>query len=512
MANIVPFSCANFSTSLASAISSSATSLVLASITTDDGVILPTKTYGITVDQGTNSQEHMIATFSGTTTGTIVTRGVSVIDGTTNIPALQFSHSRGASVKFTDHPILIRMLRILEGTDTLDTKLSYTSHPTFTANTQIIDKKYADDLAIAGAPDASTTVKGIIEIATSAETAAGTAAGGTAALLVPANSNFNATSSAAVLVPVTNASGKISAGFGGSASTLATLNGSSLVVENPANATATATASKIPIADSSGTLNSWVTKTTDSTRTTGEAIDGSSTPVPVCIKASDGLIYKADANVTTLVQTYGFITTNASITTTPAVTVAGVVGGFTGLTAGANYYVSDTVGTISNTPSTTTIIPIGVAISTTQIALNFGKKIAFASTTHSVAQNTTENKAITIGFKASLIDATYSSFVISGSNIGNARAQSLWAGTVLKKVLLSTNTTTATAVTETSIFNVLSMDVSPAAIAMSSGGATNGTTTFTITPVSDTGFTSKGVNASAATDPTTGNVAFIAYE
>lgn len=42
------------------------------------------------------------------------------------------------------------------------------------------------------------------------------------------------------------------------ASGLASLDASSLVVQNPANATATPTASKIPIADESGKLNGWV--------------------------------------------------------------------------------------------------------------------------------------------------------------------------------------------------------------------------------------------------------------
>jgi len=42
------------------------------------------------------------------------------------------------------------------------------------------------------------------------------------------------------------------------ASGLASLDGSSKVVQDPANATATPTASKIPIADGSGTLNSWI--------------------------------------------------------------------------------------------------------------------------------------------------------------------------------------------------------------------------------------------------------------
>lgn len=43
------------------------------------------------------------------------------------------------------------------------------------------------------------------------------------------------------------------------ASGLASLDGSSLVVQNPANATATPTAAKIPIADAGGKLDSWVT-------------------------------------------------------------------------------------------------------------------------------------------------------------------------------------------------------------------------------------------------------------
>jgi hypothetical protein len=44
----------------------------------------------------------------------------------------------------------------------------------------------------------------------------------------------------------------------GAASGLATLDGSSKVVQDPANATSTKTASKIPIADDNGYLNSWI--------------------------------------------------------------------------------------------------------------------------------------------------------------------------------------------------------------------------------------------------------------
>ena len=58
-------------------------------------------------------------------------------------------------------------------------------------------------------------------------------------------------------VPLADASGKLAAGWGGNASTVATLDGSSKVVQDPANATATPTASKIPIADASGNLDGW---------------------------------------------------------------------------------------------------------------------------------------------------------------------------------------------------------------------------------------------------------------
>lgn len=59
----------------------------------------------------------------------------------------------------------------------------YASAPTFTTDQQIITKKYADDLAIAGAADANTTTKGIVEEGTEAESLAGTDAGSTSARL-----------------------------------------------------------------------------------------------------------------------------------------------------------------------------------------------------------------------------------------------------------------------------------------------------------------------------------------
>lgn len=62
--------------------------------------------------------------------------------------------------------------------------------PTPTTGTQAVNKAYADALAIAGAPNASTTIKGIAEEATQSEIEAQTASGATGARLFMNPSTF----------------------------------------------------------------------------------------------------------------------------------------------------------------------------------------------------------------------------------------------------------------------------------------------------------------------------------
>lgn len=77
--------------------------------------------------------------------------------------------------------------------------------------------------------------------------------------------NATATPTASKIVKA-DGSGKLVAGWGGSASTLATLNGSSLVVQDPANATSTATASKIVKADGSAHIDTWISTVSTSVK------------------------------------------------------------------------------------------------------------------------------------------------------------------------------------------------------------------------------------------------------
>lgn len=177
----IPVNVAVFQTSLQASITSSATSMTLVSGTDKSGDSL-SGYICFNIDEGTATEEFVCGTASGTAITSMI-RGIDPVDGDLEVTALKKAHRRGASVKVTNYPSLAILARILNGNETLPNKISYTSHPTFSSNTELIDKKYADDLAIAGAADASTTVKGIVEEATSSEINAGTAAGGTSARL-----------------------------------------------------------------------------------------------------------------------------------------------------------------------------------------------------------------------------------------------------------------------------------------------------------------------------------------
>lgn len=113
------------------------------------------------------------------------------------------------------------------------------------------------------------------------------------------------------------------------------------------------------------------------TFTFGENIDGTTTPQACYYKASDGKIYKADGNAS-MESSYEFIGfTKENITTNNSGTVitGGFVTGFTGLTDASPYYVSDTAGAISTTPSTTYPVRVGKAIGTTVIQIDKSHKI-----------------------------------------------------------------------------------------------------------------------------------------
>ncbi|MCX7589697.1 MAG: hypothetical protein N2Z85_02035 [Patescibacteria group bacterium] len=109
MSTILPRAVAVFETTLSQSISESDTTLYLTSAITKDGTELDADVwYGFVIDSGNNNEEFVIGQPDSSNRKMIknLKRGVSYKDGKTEIGALKKAHSKGASVKITDAPIL----------------------------------------------------------------------------------------------------------------------------------------------------------------------------------------------------------------------------------------------------------------------------------------------------------------------------------------------------------------------------------------------------------------------
>lgn len=192
----------NFSLAGAGAVAG-ATSITLKSFAGIDGTLLTMTDFGaigfITLEPGNGTQEEQIS-FTGVTqnaNGTATLTGVSTvlfISPYTASSGLAKTHP-GSSVAivsntagFYDKFTAKANDETITGLWTFPTGASYpvigTVYSAPTADLQIATKKYVDDTAVAGAPDATLTVKGIVEIATTAEIDSGATTGGTGASVV----------------------------------------------------------------------------------------------------------------------------------------------------------------------------------------------------------------------------------------------------------------------------------------------------------------------------------------
>lgn len=140
---------------------------------------------------------------------------------------------------------------------------------------------------------------------------------------------------------------------------------------------------------------------TDATRrvvlTAGETITGATTPVPVYQNKTDNEFYICDANDTGKMKFLGFAVSNGADGGALTVQFTGVVSGFTGLSEGEKYYVSDTAGTISTTMGTYEVL-VGVAISETQLFIQKGRRYA---TGYGTITSASGSSVVTCGFRVS---------------------------------------------------------------------------------------------------------------
>lgn len=327
-----PKTIAFFETTLSSAISSTATSFTLTSANDKKGTALATNEYGFVIDEGTASEEIVRATCTGTAC-TSALRGVDVVDGVTEVVALQKAHRRGASVKMTDAPLMMLLA----------------------------SKEYVDGVALAGAPDADATTKGVVEAATLAEVRARTATGSTGAALAVTPD---------VLDDLPTEDEKAALAGGGDFGT--------------------------PSA-----TNKYLTELTQKpVLTSGATINGASLPVPVYQNKSDNEFYACDGNDTAAMKFVGFAVSNSTDGNPINVQFTGVVDGFTGLSEGEKYYLSDTVGTISTTIGTYEVL-VGIAISETQLLIQKGRR--YGKGVYGDLGTATGSTTITCGFRPSVI-------------------------------------------------------------------------------------------------------------
>jgi hypothetical protein len=241
--------------------------------------------------------------------------------------------------------------------------------------------------------------------------------------------------------------------------------------------------------------------------TTGEAINGITTPQPVAIATTTGLIYKADANDVSKTNFYGFINQSYSSGETPVVITSGILAGFTGLTPGTNYYVSDTVGTISTTPGTT-IIPIGTAITATKLVISRGKKVATASVSHTAADGANDDEIVTVGFRPTVIVGYYELEYDVAGTAYPSKGTATWKDGVLVSAITVTGTRDGTAITGLTIDNHITF--TPVAPTDGVGNYS----TLSIPTIANDGFISRVNNTDSGTNnqSVAATVNYIIYE
>jgi len=155
--------------------------------------------YGV-IEPGTVREENFSFTgitqnANGTATFTGCVTGIDFVSPYSASASLEYGHAGNSLVRISNTAAFYSEFAVLENTQT------FTGINTFPASggasaarvastavapaldAEFATKKYVDDTAIAGAPDATTTVKGIVEIATQAEVDAGTTTGATGASL-----------------------------------------------------------------------------------------------------------------------------------------------------------------------------------------------------------------------------------------------------------------------------------------------------------------------------------------
>jgi len=347
----LPQGVAVFQTSLLSAITSSASSMTLVANSVRGGSSL-SGYQCFTVDEGSSIAEYICGTVSGTSVTSLV-RGVDPLTATTTNATLQFAHRRGAEVKVTDFPVIQIMKHQLNGEDTFDNPLVYTSHPSFTLGTQLIDKTYADGLSFAGVATSTEANFGGVWLGTQLQMASSTNGGVNKPYVLQTKYSTSSPYTTGLWIPITRNDGKLSPLF--TATTTADTyrwGGLSFFTGDTVLASTTVTSLNIGTITSTSTLATTATSTITNLRIPNNATTTNLVISGNCIGCSNG--YSKYVNSGAL--STGDLT-STSLTATCGAGKQIISGGFSGVPAptGSTLYVLNENYANSTTTWTTTV-------------------------------------------------------------------------------------------------------------------------------------------------------------
>lgn len=182
---------ADFQTQLSTQLSAGGSSVILQSNKDVDGNTMPNGNYYFTFDGNNGQKEHLFGVIDNTNGGandgralfssiqSISRQGVA----TSNAVRL---HRVGAEVVITDFAHILRLNNLFLGVDQLDhtTPLTYDGTASITGANMLATKAYADALAIAGAPNATLSLQGLVQLPTQVQVDAKTGSGSLASLAI----------------------------------------------------------------------------------------------------------------------------------------------------------------------------------------------------------------------------------------------------------------------------------------------------------------------------------------
>lgn len=134
---------------------------------------------------------------------------------------------------------------------------------------------------------------------------------------------------------------------------------------------------------------------------------GATTPQPVHLSFATNTAHLADANDTGAMAFIGFAINSVGDGEYVAVQTSGIVGGFSSLSTGAKYYLSDTAGSIATTTGTYAVL-VGVAVSDTEILILRGNRYMSGAVSQADAGDTGQvsNTVLNLGFRPAHIKVT----------------------------------------------------------------------------------------------------------